>query len=253
MNDTILNKLLLDKRNGKKSFAVLIDPDEYKADFLPNLVEKAHIGKIDYFFVGGSLVMGNEIDACVKELKSLTDIPVILFPSSAHQITDKANALLFLSLISGRNADLLIGKHVETAPLLYKTSLEILSTGYMLVDGGQQTTASYISNTNPLPNNKPKIAQATALAGEYLGMQLIYLDAGSGAKNKVSDDLIKAISEVINLPIIVGGGLNSIYEIENSCRAGADVIVVGNAIEKDDGLLIDFANSIHNFNEINVI
>jgi len=253
LDDTILNKLLLDKKNGKKSFAVLIDPDEYRLNYLPNLVDKAHIGNVDYFFVGGSLVMGNEINACIEELKSLTNIPVILFPSSAHQITEKADALLFLSLISGRNPDLLIGKHVETAPLLYKSSLEILSTGYMLVDGGQQTTASYVSNTTPLPNNKPKIAQATALAGQYLGMQLIYLDAGSGAKNKVSDALIKAIAEVVNLPIIVGGGLSSLDAIEKSCHAGADIIVVGNAIEQDEERLIDFANTVHKFNEINVL
>lgn len=253
MSNKVLHKLFSDKRDGKKSFAVLIDPDEYKSDYLPNLVEKAHIAQVDYFFVGGSLVMGNEINNCVAELKSLTNIPIIIFPGSTNQITEDADALFFLSLISGRNADLLIGKHVETAPLLYKSNLEVLPTGYMLIDGGQQTTASYISNSNPIPADKPKIAQATALAGKYLGMQIIYLDAGSGAKQKVSEKMINAVNKVIDLPIIVGGGLRTMEDIEETCKAGADVVVVGNAIEMETDLIIDFAQTVHALNEINVI
>jgi len=252
LNRQILNKFFSDKQKGKKSFAVLIDPDEYKSNYLPKLVEQAHIAKVDYFFVGGSLVMGNEILDCIEELKSLTDIPVIIFPGSTNQISELADAIFFLSLISSRNADLLIGKHVETAPLLYKSNLEVLPTGYMLIDGGQQTTASYISNSNPIPNDKPKIAQATALAGKFLGLQIIYLDAGSGALKKVSNKMVNAVSKVVDLPIIVGGGLRTIEDVTNTCKAGADIVVVGNAIESDSELMIDFANAVHQLNEVKV-
>ena len=250
MNIKVLNKIQAQKVEQKKGFAVLIDPDEYKQGNLANIVEKAHVGKVDYFFVGGSLVMGTEIEDCIQELKSLTDIPVLLFPGSIHQVTPSADALLFLSLLSSRNADLLIGKHVEIAPILAKMDLEVLPTAYMLVDGLQQTTVSYISNSNPIPADKPKIAQATALAGQMLGFKLLYLDSGSGAKQKVSNEMLKAVSSCTHLPIIVGGGIKTPEAAAQSCIAGADIVVVGNAIENDSELIIDIAQAIHSLNKV---
>jgi len=238
------------KKLDKKQFAVLIDPDEYRSGYLPKIVEHAHIGMVDYFFVGGSLVMGNEIHDCITELKSLTDKPVIIFPGSPNQVSEQADALFFLSLISGRNADLLIGRHVETAPILAKMDIEVLPTGYILVDGGQATTVSYISNSSPIPNDKPRIAQATALAGEMLGMKIIYMDSGSGAKYPVSETIISSVSKCINIPLVVGGGIRTPEQAAKSCKAGADIIVAGNAFETKPELMIDMSQAIHELNSL---
>jgi len=244
----IIQEFQAAKKLDKKQFAVLIDPDEYKAGYLPKIVEHAHIGMVDYFFVGGSLVMGNEIHDCINELKTLTDKPVIIFPGSPNQVSEQADALFFLSLISGRNADLLIGRHVETAPILAKMDIEVMPTGYVLIDGGQPTTVSYISNSSPIPNDKPRIAQATALAGQMLGMQIIYLDSGSGAKYPVSDNIIAAVSSTTKIPIVVGGGIRTPEQAAKSCRAGADIIVAGNAFETNPELMIDMSQAVHELN-----
>lgn len=236
------------KRERKKRFAVLIDPDQYEQGYLPQIVEQAHIGQIDYFFVGGSLLTQNQIHDCIQELKQLTSIPVIIFPGSPGQIAASADAIFYLSLISGRNADLLIGRHVETAPMLAKMDIEVLPTGYILIDGGQPTTVSYISNSLPIPKNKPNIALATALAGQLLGMQIIYLDSGSGAQNPVSEAMIKKVSNNIRLPLIVGGGIKTPEQAVRSCEAGADIIVAGNAFETDPELIIDMSQAIHRLN-----
>lgn len=235
-------KSIHDKKTAKqKAFAVLVDPDNIEQRQLMELIQLSVECKIDYFFVGGSLIIKDTISTVVKTIKSNCSIPVILFPGSNMHIDAQADAILFLSLISGRNAELLIGQQVIAAPILKRTQLEILSTGYMLVDGGKSTTVSYISNTTPLPADKPSIAACTAMAGEMLGMKLIYMDAGSGAENPISRKMIGAVSRSIQVPLIVGGGINNVEKAQDAWDAGADIVVVGNAIETNKKLLIDIA------------
>ena len=226
------------KSTGQKSFAVLIDPDKANETQCLQIIEKAG-DYVDYFFVGGSLITGDNLNGIVKFLKSNSKIPIILFPGSNLHITSDADAILFLSLISGRNADLLIGQHVIAAPFLKKSNIEVLPTGYMLIDGGKPTTVSYISNTFPIPANKPDVAACTAYAGELLGLRLIYLDGGSGAENNISAEMIGMVAQYTSLPLIVGGGINTIEKAKSSWVAGADVIVIGNAIESSPGLIED--------------
>ena len=233
------------KAAGKKSFAVLIDPDKVDEEKLGTLLKLSKLSKVDYFLAGGSLVISDYLDECVKFLKTHSDIPVILFPGSASQISKRADALLYLSLISGRNADMLIGQHVISAPFIKKSGLDILSTGYMVIDGGSATTVSYISNATPIPWDKNEIAMCTAMAGEMLGMQLIYMDAGSGAKRAINEPMIKAVADAISVPLIVGGGISDPEKAYLNCKAGADVIVVGNAIEKDENLIREMAAAVH--------
>ena len=233
------------KTSGKKSFAVLIDPDKVNDEKMRNLVELSLNARIDYFLVGGSLVISNYLDECVKIIKANCSIPVILFPGSASQVSKYADSLLYLSLISGRNPELLIGQHVVSAPFIKQSGLEIMSTGYMVIDGGAPTTVSYISNATPLPADKNEIAMCTAMAGEMLGMKLIYMDAGSGAKKPVSESMIAKVSGCISVPLIIGGGISDPEKAYLNCKAGADVIVVGNAIEKDERLIMEMAAAIH--------
>ena len=231
--------------NGKKSFAILIDPDKQDKNKLRKIIKKAEESKVDYFFVGGSLLSYDSLDDCINTLKQNSKIPIILFPGNTMQINDKAEGILFLSLISGRNPDMLIGKQVIAAPILKESSLEVISTGYMLIDSGQQTTASYISNTQPIPSNKNAVAVCTALAGEMLGLKLIFMDGGSGAKNPISEKMITSVKKAINLPLIIGGGINSAKKAIDNSKAGADIIVVGNAIEKNINLINEIATAIH--------
>ena len=233
------------KKKGQKSFAVLIDPDKISASTLQETVRLAMEAKVDYFFVGGSLVISDHLDACIHQIKNTCSIPVLLFPGSPSQISRKADALLYLSLISGRNADYLIGQHVISAPFVKKSGLEIIPTGYMVIDGGAATTVSYISNASPLPADKPDIAMCTAMAGEMLGMKLIYMDAGSGAQKAISEEMISTVARHIEIPLVVGGGIRDAEKAYLNCKAGADVIVVGNAIEKDASLIKEMAAAIH--------
>ncbi len=233
------------KKAGRKSFAVLVDPDKAEDAGLDQLVQLALEARADYFFVGGSLVVSEHLNDCIRKIKSKTDIPVLLFPGSPSQVSREADALLYLSLISGRNADLLIGQHVISAPFVKKTGLEIIPTGYMVIDGGAPTTVSYISNAAPIPADKNDIAFCTAMAGEMLGMKLIYMDAGSGAKKAISEEMISAVARNISIPLIVGGGIRDAEKAYLNCKAGADVIVVGNAIEKDPSLVKEMAAAIH--------
>jgi phosphoglycerol geranylgeranyltransferase len=245
----LYSDLLEKKRNGQKSFAVLLDPDKLDPESCLRLVRMGAESKIDYFFVGGSLLTNNNLHAIVKSVKNHSDIPVVLFPGNYLQIDAAADAILLLSLISGRNADYLIGQHVTAAPLLKKSGLEILSTGYMLVDCGKQTTVSYISNTTPIPYDKPSVAACTAMAGEMLGLQLLYLDGGSGAINPVSPKMISAVRKLTQIPLIVGGGINSSQKAIDALSAGADVIVVGNGIEKNHQLLSEVSDKVHEINK----
>ena len=237
---------ILDKKaKGKKLFAILIDPDKQKNSVLSSIVQKANEANVDYFFVGGSLLTNDNLDECIKTIKNNSNIPVILFPGNAMQINKNADGILFLSLISGRNPELLIGKQVISAPILKQTSLEVISTGYMLIDSGKPTTASYMSNTLPIPRNKNGIATSTAIAGEYLGMKLIYMDGGSGAEKTIEIDMIRQVSKQINIPLIVGGGICNAQKAIDNCNAGADLIVVGNAIEKNANLILEISKAVH--------
>src|SRR6195952_2508858 len=233
------------KRSGKKSFAVLIDPDKVNDSSMEFLIELSVSAKVDYFLVGGSLVISNYLDECLQFIKRSCSIPTVLFPGSPSQVSRYADALLYLSLISGRNPELLIGQHVVSAPFVKKSGLEIMPTGYMVVDGGAPTTVSYISNASPLPADKNEIAVCTAMAGEMLGMGLIYMDAGSGAKRAISETMIEKVAGCIEVPLIIGGGITSAEKAYLNCKAGADVIVVGNAIEKDPSLIKEMATAIH--------
>ncbi len=234
------------RKAGKKLFAILIDPDKQSKEELILIIEKAKLAKTDLFFVGGSLLTNDSLDSCLETLKNNTNIPVVLFPGNAMQVNDKADAILFLSLISGRNAEMLIGKQVITAPILKQSSLEILPTGYMLIDSGKPTTVSYMSNTTPIPYEKNAVAACTAMAGEMLGLKCIFMDGGSGALTPISEKMITSVRQSINTPLIIGGGISSGKKAAANCQAGADIIVVGNAIEKDENLIIEIANAIHN-------
>ena len=241
----LYTNILEKKAKGKKLFAILIDPDKQKNSVLSLIVQKANEANVDYFFVGGSLLTNDNLEECIKTIKNNSNIPVILFPGNAMQINKNADGILFLSLISGRNPDLLIGKQVISAPILKQTSLEVISTGYMLIDSGKPTTASYMSNTLPIPRNKNGIATSTAIAGEYLGMKLIYMDGGSGAEKPIEIDMIKQVSNQINIPLIVGGGICNAQKAIDNCNAGADLIVVGNAIEKNADLILEISKAVH--------
>lgn len=245
MTNRIYQSLLQRKAKGQKSFAVLIDPDKVTADKIDDLTALAVNAGVDYFFVGGSLVISNQLDEVVKRVKQQCTIPVILFPGSPSQLSAYADALLYLSLISGRNPELLIGQHVISAPFVRQSKLEIISTGYMVIDGGAPTTVSYISNASPIPFDKNEIAMCTAMAGEMLGMKLIYMDAGSGAKRPITESMITEVSKVIDVPLVIGGGITNPEKAYLNCKAGADVIVIGNAIEKDSSLIREMSAAIH--------
>src|SRR5687768_17291400 len=245
MNQVIYESIVKKKQKGQKSFAVLIDPDKVNNSLLDEVTDLCVQAKVDYLFVGGSLVVSNHLDECIQHIKQNCSIPIILFPGSTAQISRFADALLYLSLISGRNPELLIGQHVISAPFVRQSGLEIMSTGYMVIDGGAPTTVSYISNATPIPADKNEIAMCTAMAGEMLGMKLIYMDAGSGAKRPIAESMIEAVAKVIEAPLVIGGGINSPEKAYRNCKAGADVIVIGNAIEKDSSLIMEMSAAIH--------
>lgn len=242
---TVYDALRETRRRGAKAFAVLIDPDKVDMAGLDEVVGKSVAAGVDYLLMGGSLVVSSHLDACAARIKARCDLPLILFPGSPSQVTRHADALLYLSLISGRNPELLIGQHVLSAPLVRRSGLEVMPTGYMLIDGGAQTSASYISNTTPIPADKPDIAACTAMAGEMLGLKLIYLDAGSGARRPVEADLIEAVALQVDIPLIVGGGITRPEAAGLACRAGADLVVVGNAVEKDVLLIREMTEAVH--------
>jgi phosphoglycerol geranylgeranyltransferase len=232
IDSSIYQSIINKKALGKKQVAVLIDPDEYTIDNLKRLFVSEYSNKIDYVFVGGSIIF-KDIDICISDIKNHTDKPVVLFPGHSTHISNKADAILLLSLISGRNPELLIGNHIVVAPKLKQSGIEIISTGYMLIENGKPSSVQYMSNTQPIPREKIDIAVATAMAGEMLGLKMIYLEAGSGAAKPVKDEMIKKIKNQINIPLIVGGGLNTAADINSKFESGADLIVVGSAIEKN--------------------
>lgn len=241
----VYNQILEKQKQGKKSLAVLIDPD--KTGHLSALLKIAATHPPDFFFVGGSLLGNGSLEKCIAEIRKSSSVPVVLFPGSIMQVSASADALLLLSVISGRNADLLIGRQVLAAPLLRESGLELISTGYMLIESGNMTTVNYISNTVPIPREKNQIAAATAMAGEQIGMKAIYLEAGSGALQPVPEEMIKAVRAAVALPLFTGGGLRTSEEIRARCEAGADLIVAGNVLEENPELLSAFVSTIRTF------
>lgn len=236
------------KEEKRKSFAVLLDPDKVDFDTFQIFLEQAVEKEVDFFFVGGSLITNYAIDKLISAIQRFTNIPTILFPGNSLHVEHTADAILLLSLISGRNPDFLIGQHVIAAPMLKKSGIEILPTGYMLIESGKLTTVSYISNTTPIPHDKASIAACTAMAGEMLGLKNIFLDAGSGAQIPVSAEMIAAVRSAVDTPIIVGGGIDTSEKALLAMQAGADVIVVGNGIEQNPDLLPEIAASVKLFN-----
>jgi len=233
--------------NSVKKLAILIDPDNIDSNSLKSLIEKSNKTKVDYFFVGGSLV-SNSVEHLVTKIKKYTEIPVVLFPGNPNQFTDKADAILFLSLISGRNPEYLISNQVISALRIKKSGIEVLPTGYILIENGHTTSVEYISNTSPIPKNKPEIAVATAVAGELLGMSTIYLEAGSGAKEPVSSKTVMFVKENIKSTLIVGGGIRTQNQLQDIYEAGANIVVIGTSIEEQPELLDEFVNIRNGFN-----
>lgn len=237
-------------RLGKKSIGVLVDPDKVREpNELNHLVNLSNENCIDFFLVGGSLITTTNLSEVIKHIKEQVSIPVIIFPGSSIQIDSNADAILFLSLISGRNPDLLIGQHVVAAPIIKNNQLEVMPTGYMLINSGRTTSVAYISNTTPIPDDKYSLAACTALAGEMLGLRLIYLDAGSGAEVAISPRMISAVRKAIKVPLIVGGGIDTKQKAIDALEAGADMIVIGNALEKDPDLLIEISDQVYDWNQ----
>ena len=238
---------IYDKFNDKKrkKLAVLIDPDKPSDAQILSMVEKANAADVDFFFVGGSLLVTDSLDHCIRLIKEHSKIPVLIFPGNSLQISKYCDGFLLLSLISGRNPEMLIGRHVIAAPYLKLYGNEIIPTGYMLIDSGKATSVTYMSDTTPIPHDKDDIAVCTALAGEMLGLKLIYLEAGSGAAMPVSSSMISKVRQMVGLPLIVGGGIKTPEMAAEAAKAGADVIVIGTAFEKEPELLNKFAEAIH--------
>ena len=235
---------------GKGKIALLIDPEKTtNTVHFQDLIEKAVFAGIDFFFVGGSTVTRKDIERVVRQIKTSCTIPVVLFPGAGHQLSAEADALLFLNLISGRNPDFLIGHHVQCAEEVLDSGIEVIPTGYILIDGGKLTSVAYVSQTTPIPREKASIAKQTAIAGHLMGQKLIYFDAGSGANHPVPCSLIHEIRTTLpDTPVIVGGGIRDIETIESMKESGANVIVIGNKIEEDVDFLLDIQTFIRKRN-----
>jgi len=221
--------------------AILVDPDKFNKSERFDFIQKLKIAQPNFIFVGGSTVSRKDFNNCVEFIKKETAIPLIIFPGASHQIHEQADALLFLSLISGRNPDFLIGHHIQAAEELENMDIEIIPTSYLLIDGGKKTSVEYVSQTTPIPNDQAEIARKIALAGKLQGKKLTYLDCGSGAMNTVSSKMVQQV-KTIGLPLIVGGGIRSIEKIKELHQAGADIVVIGNKIEEDVNFLLDISN-----------
>ncbi len=229
------------------AYLILLDPDKLSDEKLTSFVQNCEMNGVDGFLVGGSLIIDGDFESSLKKVKSSTSLPVIIFPGDVNQVCQPADAILYLSVVSGRNAEHLIGKHVLAAPIIKKKKIEPISTGYIIVESGSMTTAEYISGSKPIPRNKPEIAAATALAAQYLGMKLIYLEAGSGASQSVPNEMVKAVSDYCDIPIIVGGGIKTPQAAREKVDNGAKIIVTGNFFEDEDKwrLIKNFADAVH--------
>lgn len=223
----------------EKMLAILIDPDKCRGDELARQAHLIETHKPHLVLVGGSLT-SHPVDEIVQYLKARTSQPVVLYPGHPVQVSFSADALLFLSMISGRNAELLIGAHVTAAPAIHRHKMETIPTGYMLIDGGTPTSVEYISQTRPIPPGKTDIAVATAIAGQLLGLKMIYMDAGSGARSPIPGQMIEAVKEQLNIPLMIGGGIDSPEKLSAAFKSGADIVVTGNVLEKEPELLASF-------------
>jgi len=241
----IYPQILSKSKKGEKLFSVLIDPDKTSPEEAGKIAFEAQCCNVNFLLVGSSMLTNGNVDKCIASIKEFCNIPVVLFPGNTLQVSLKADGILYLSLISGRNPDLLIGKHVNSATMIKNSGLEVLPTGYMLIESGKLTTVAYVSNTLPIPHEKDDIASSTAIAGELLGLKLIYLDAGSGAETPVSSSMIQEVKSSITIPLIVGGGITTPDKAVENCKAGADMIVVGNILEKDISLMSELSKAIH--------
>ena len=239
-----LNHTLLDKFKNKKQVAVLIDPEKCQSEkVLMDLIERINIANVNYVFVGGSTVTQSEFDFTVNLLHLHSNAPVIIFPGSSDQVSDKVDGILFLSLISGRNPDFLIGHHIQSAQKIVDSKIEVIPTAYLLIDGGTRSSVAYVSQTTPIPRDKVSIVKNTALAGKLQGKQVIFLDAGSGAKYPVTPEIVKSVAE-LDIPVIIGGGITSIAEMQDLHNSGANIVVIGNKIESDIDFLLDLKNYV---------
>ncbi len=243
----IYNQLLNTIKEKGAAYLILLDPDKLSEDRLGVFLKHCEKSGVDGFLVGGSLMINGNFESFVEKVKINTNLPVIIFPGSITQVSSFADAILFLSVVSGRNPEHLIGKHVLAAPSIKKSGIEPISTAYILVESGSTTTAVYMSGSLPIPRNKPDIAAATALASEYLGMKFIYLEAGSGADNSIPNEMIKAVTSQCSIPVIVGGGIRSPKTAREKVENGASIIVTGNYFENENNwdLIKDFASAIH--------
>ena len=242
---SVLSKLndCIEKKGA--GFIVLIDPDKKNDKNIDKLVEKANQNGVDAIFVGGSIMMDGLYHKRVERIKSISEIPVILFPGGVNQINKHYDAMLFMSLISGRNSHYLIGEQVIAAPIVKDYEIETIPTGYLLIDGGAPTSVEVVSGTKPLPSNRPDMIVSHALAAQFLGMKLIYLEAGSGALNKVPEDVVKKVADEINIGLIIGGGICTPEDANSIVNSGASFVVIGSAIEKSAELMEEFSSSIH--------
>ena len=240
MKKNVYQSILDSKRKGKKLFSVLIDPDK----FSPAVILEADKAKVDFIFIGGSKVKNGSFQRSISCIRKLTTIPLVIFPGGRGQISEKADAILLLSLISGRNPDYLIGEHIRAAQQLKRANLEIIPTGYILIGGGKKISTQIVTRTSPIKNSDKNLAASTAIAGELLGMKMIYLEAGSGAKAPLASSLVKEVCKNISCPVIAGGGIDSPEKAIALCKAGADMIVVGNAIEKNTILVNTISKAI---------
>jgi phosphoglycerol geranylgeranyltransferase len=229
----IYKDILKAKSENTKLLAILLDPDKVVLENLSILISKINLSPASHIFIGGSQVENHILDELILKIKQNCNLPIVLFPGNPSQISDKADAILFLSLISGRNPDFLIEHQVKAAPVLKQTQLEIISTGYILIESGNETAVERVSNTTPLDRNNLDLALATAQAGEMLGNKLIYLEAGSGAKQAVPLEMIALVAQNIEIPLLVGGGIVDLQGIQNAYHAGADLVVIGTAFEND--------------------
>ncbi len=242
---SVYQKLLNVRDEKGAGFLVLLDPDRMSLPEIVDLAKKSEEGGADGFLVGSSLLLSTRFDEAVREIKANVKVPVVIFPGNANQVSRHADAILFLSLISGRNAHLLIGEQVKAAPAIKEFDLEPIPTGYLLIESGGTTSVQFMSDTQPLPRNKPDIAKAHALAAEYLGMKLVFLEAGSGAENPVPDKIIREVKEFVSIPIVVGGGVKDPDVAYAKVKNGASFVVIGNFLEEDDSLINEFADAIH--------
>lgn len=244
---TVFERLLDIRREKGAGFIVLIDPDKLPADDLEPFVEMCDVSDVDALFLGGSLLQAMELEPYVRRLKASTRLPVIGFPGALNQVTASLDAVLYLSVVSGRNPEYLFGQHVHAAPVIRRLGVEAISTAYMLIESGRATTAQYMSHTLPLPRTKPDVAAATALAAEMMGMRMLFADGGSGADHTVPEEMIQAITDTCSAPLVVGGGLSTPRDVSDKVRAGASFVVIGNAIERrpDAGYVSELAAAAH--------